>query len=336
MTTAFVTGASGFIGSHLTKRLLADGIRVAALVRDAAKGRRLEGMGARLVVGDVTDPASYREALGEADVLYHLAGLSRWWTRRRKDYYTVNVTATRRIMEIALDCGIPRVVHMSSLATIRQPGGVLTTESMERRDDFESHYARSKYEGEMEVLRLHAERGLQAVVVNPGVVIGPCDLKTFGRLIIDYANGRLEAVPFPDTIVPLVYIDDVVESLLAASVRGRPGERYIVVGDNITIRDVMRMLEELTGVPPPPRDASPLLLKAAALIGEAVAALGGPRPRLPLDAVRAMEIGAAGSSEKATTELGIAFTPLREALRRTLKWYYARGYIERPSDGPAT
>lgn len=323
----FVTGGTGFIGSHLIKRLIADGHRVRALARDAAKAQRLRLLGVDPVLGDVRDRASLTGALRNSQLLFHLGNVSRWWLRDKRDFYRINVEGTRNVMEEAMLEGVERVVHMSSLAAIRQPKGVLSMENLERRHDFESHYARSKYLAEKEVLKMHLEEGLQAVILNPGVVIGPCDLKTFGRMIIDFANRRLDSLPFPETMVPLVYVDDVVEATLAASRRGRVGERYIIVGDNVSIRGAFEILGELTGIPVPNKTIPPMVIKLIAYLMEVKAFFTKKPPKLSLDAVRAMEIGAMGANGKAMRELGIEFTPLKVALEKALNWYRDKGLI---------
>ncbi len=324
---AFVTGASGFIGCHITKRLINMGVHVKALVRDEVKAARMEALGAEPVVGDLRDKGAITGTLRGVDTLYHLGGVSRWWVRDKSEFYRVNVDATRRLMEEALKAGVEKIVHTSSLAAIRQPKGVMSREELPRRLDFESHYARSKYMGEMAVLEMCRESALPAVILNPGVVIGPCDFKTPGRMIIQYLNRTLGAIPFPNTMLPLVYIDDVIEAHLRARERGKPGERYIIVGQNVSIKNFFNTIETLTNIPPPKKTASPLLLKLIALVGEIKSLFTGTAPRLPLDAVRAMEIGAMGANDRAREELGVEFTPLDEALRKTIGWYRDRGVI---------
>lgn len=323
----FVTGGTGFIGSHLIKHLLDQGHQVRALARDEAKAHRLGLLGVDTVIGDVRDRDSLRGALSGSQLLFHIGNVSRWWLKDKRDFYRINVEGTKNVMEEAMRDGVERVVYMSSLAAIRQPRGVLSREDLERRHDFESHYARSKYLAEKEVLRMHRQEGLQAVILNPGVVIGPCDLKTFGRMIIDFANRRLAWLPFPETIVPLVYVDDVVEAALAAADRGRVGERYIIVGHNVSIRGAFEILEELTGIPAPKKTLPPMVVRLIAYFMEVKAFFTKRPPKLPIDAVRAMEIGAIGSNDKAVRELGIEFTPLSVAFEKALSWYREKGFI---------
>lgn len=327
---AFVTGGTGFIGGHIINNLLTCGATVRALLRDSEKQRGFEDRGVECVLGDITNRNSLRGALIGCDVLFHLGGISKWWVHDKSEFFRVNVEGTRNVMEEALAQGVKRVVHTSSLATIRQPKGVISTEDSEHRGDFESRYARSKYLGEREVMKLHTQRGLPVVILNPGVVIGPGDYKTFGRMIIDYINKHLKAIPFPQTVVPLVYIDDVVNAHSLAVERGKPGERYILVGENISIAGAFAVVEKIAGISPPEKTLSPLMLKLAATFMELQSFFTSTPPKLSRDVIRAMETGAMGDSAKARAELGVEFTPLHEALRKTILWYRDEGKL--PSD----
>jgi len=326
---AFITGANGFIGHHLTKRLISQGARVRAFVRDEEKAAKMEGLGAEPVVGDLGDEDAMSGKLEGTDTLFHLGNVSSWWQRDNSIFYRVNVDATRRVMEEAIRAGVKRVVHTSSLAAIRQPKGVMSREGLERSQDFESHYARSKYLGERAILEMSANKGLPAVVLNPGVVIGPCDFKTAGRMIIHYLNRTLAAIPFPESMMPVVYIDDVVDAHLLAAEKGERGEGYIIVGQNVTIENFFRAIEKLTNIPPPEKTVSPLLLKLMAVMGEIKSFFTHKPPKLPMDAVRAMALGAMGANDKSREGLGIEFTPLEEALAKTIKWYRDREVISK-------
>ncbi len=323
----FVTGATGFVGGHLVRVLLQKGISVKALVRDRNKADQLERMGVETVMGDTTDRGSFKGALKGCEIVYHLGNIASWWLPDKGLYYRVNVDGTKNVMFEALEGGVRKVIYTSSLAAIRQPRGEITTEETEHRGDFESHYARSKFLAERETLRIYRQYGLPVVILNPGVVIGPGDLKTFGRTVIDFLNGRLKAIPCRDSLVPIVYIDDTVEAHIAAVDKGKVGERYILVGDNIRIGDLFRMLSEITGVAVPRKTVSATTLKLIAYLLEAVSFFTGKPPKLAVDGVRAMEIGAAGCSKKAKEELGVSFTPVEEALRKTVEWYRLNGYV---------
>jgi dihydroflavonol-4-reductase len=322
-----VTGGTGFIGGHLIKRLLLDGASVRALVRDSSKAEELKKLGVEIIIGDVTDKTSIRGIMKGCDAFYHLGNVSRWWLPDKKLYYKINIEGTKNVMIEALKEGVGKVVYTSSLAAIRQPKGEIATEEREHKRDFESHYGRSKFLAERVVLRIHREYGLPVVILNPGVVIGPEDLKTFGRTIIDFLNGRLEAMLFEDSMIPLVYIDDTVEAHIIAEDKGKIGDKYIIVGDNVKMGEVFKLINKITGAPLPERRISPLIIKLIAYASELKSLFTGNPPRLALDAVRAMEVGAIGDNRKAREELGLHFTPLEEALRRTIAWYKENGYV---------
>jgi dihydroflavonol-4-reductase len=322
-----VTGGTGFIGGHLIKRLLRDGVSVKALIRNSSKAEELKKLGVELTIGDVTDKTSLQGIMKGCDVLYHLGNVSRWWLPDKSLYYKINVEGTKSILIEALKEGVKKVVYTSSLAAIRQPKGEIAKEETEHKGDFESHYGRSKFLAEKEVLKIHREHGLPVVILNPGVVIGPGDLKTFGRTIIEFLNGKLKAILFEESIVPLVYIDDTVEGHILASERGKIGGKYILVGDNAKIGDIFNLIGKIAGVPLPQKRIFPSLIKLIAYISEIKSFFTGKPPRLALDGIRAMEIGAAGSNRKAREELGLNFTPLEEALIRTIDWYRENGYV---------
>lgn len=325
---AFVTGGTGFVGGHLVKRLIRDGVSVKALVRDSSKADELKKLGVELVTGDTTDKASLQGVIRGCDVFYHLGNVARWWLPDKSMYYKINVEGTKNVLLEALRENVSKVIFTSSLAAIRQPRGEIATEETEHKRDFESHYGRSKFLAEKEALKIHKEHGLPVVILNPGVIIGPGDLKTFGRTIIELISGKLKAVLFEDSIIPLVYIDDTIEGHILAVKKGKIGERYILVGDNVRVGDVFKMIGEISGVSLPQKRISPSVIKIIAYISEVKSLFTGKPPKLAVDGIRAMEVGAAGSNRKAREELGLNFTPLEEALRTTIEWYRENGFIE--------
>ncbi len=325
---AFVTGGTGFVGGHLVKRLIRDGVSVKALVRDLSKVDELKNLGVEIVTGDTTDKASLQGVMRGCDVFYHLGNVARWWLPDKSIYFKINVEGTKNTLFEALKENVKKVIYTSSLAAIRQPKGEIATEESEHKRDFESHYGRSKFLAEKEVLKIHKEHGLPVVILNPGVVIGPGDLKTFGRTIIELLGGKLKAVLFENSVVPLVYIDDTIEGHVLAAERGKIGEKYILVGDNVKVGVIFKMISEISGAPLPEKRISSSVIKIIAHLSEIKSFFSGKPPKFALDGIRAMEIGAAGSNKKAREELGLNFTPLEEALRKTIDWYRENGYVE--------
>jgi dihydroflavonol-4-reductase len=253
---AYVTGATGFIGGHLVRRLVERGDEVKALIRDPAKGEPLKKLGVELVIGDILDNSSFEGTLEGSDVLYHLGNVARWWLPEKSLFYRINVEGTRSIFSEALKAKVPKVIYVSSLATGAERKGEMITEKTEHTGELGSHYSRSKYLGEKEALKMCREEGLPLVVLNPGVVFGPGDLKQSGKTVIDFMNGRFPVMMFEDSYVPLVYIDDTINSHILALEKGKIGERYIIVGYNVTVGELFRVLSEISGTPAPKRKIS--------------------------------------------------------------------------------
>lgn len=312
----------------MVKRLLRQGdITVKALARDKDKADYMKKLGAEPVIGDIADRNSLKGALKGCDILYQLGNISKWWLPDKTLYYNVNVEGTKNILLEALNEGVKKVVYTSSLAAIRQPDGKITTEEMEFGGNFESDYGRSKFLAEQEALKIYRESGLPVMILNPGVIIGPGDTKTFGRTLIELLNGKLKVIAFEESIAPLVYIDDAVEAHILAAEKGRPGERYIIVGNNVKIGDVFKLTSKIAGVPLPQKRIGPFTAKLIAHLLELRARLTGKPPKFAVDGVREMTAGAAGSNKKAKEELGLEFTPFEEAIRKTIVWYKENGYV---------
>lgn len=323
-----VTGATGFIGRHLCKKLVKQGYEVTALVRSEHNLKELKEQGIDIAICDVTNRDSLKGSLVGSQYLFHLANVSRWWLKNKNLYNEVNVKGTQNILSEALESGVCKVIYTSSVAAIRQPPGVISRENLEHCGDFESHYGKSKFLAERTVLDFYKKTGLPSVILNPGVVIGPEDLKTFGKMLIDFLNNKLRFRVFDNSYIPLVYIDDVVEAHILAAEKGEPGEKYIAVGENIKIIDIFKIASRLNGNPIPRHQVPCLVVKLIAYIYEFKSMLDGRYPKLAVDAVRAMQLGASASNEKAVRELGMQFTPVEIALDTTIKWYKESSYVK--------
>ena len=263
------------------------------------------------------------------DTLFHLANISRWWLRDKSKYIDVNVTGTKNLLKEAKKSGVKKVIFTSSVAAIRQPHGVLAKEDLEHCGEIESSYGKSKYLAEQEVLKFAKTNKMDISVLNPGVVIGPGDFKTFGKMLIEFLNRKLKFRAFDESYVPLVYIDDVVDAHIIAAEKAKSGQKYILVSENLKIIDVYKMAHEITGDPIPSFQMPPFMIKLIAHIMEIKASVTGVSPKLAVDAVNAMEKGASASNIKATDELGIKFMPIREALEKTINWYKENGYVNK-------
>jgi dihydroflavonol-4-reductase len=329
---ALVTGGTGFIGSHVVRELLAEGATVRVLVRPASDRRALQGLPVEYVVGDLSDPGSLGSALAGVDTLYHVAADYRLWARDPSVLYRVNVEGTRALLRAAEGAGVARVVHTSSVGTLGIPpgGGPGTETTPVRLEDMVGDYKRSKFLAEREA-EAAAARGLPVVIVNPSAPVGPWDWKPTptGRMLVDYLRGRMFA--YVDTGLNLVHVRDVARGHLLAAARGRPGERYILghAAGNLGLRAIFSRLASYTGVPAPrvrlPYRAALLI----ATVAEGVARLRGTEPLVAKTAVRMAAKRMFFDPARAVRELGLPQTPVDQALRDAVDWFWAHGYAPR-------
>ncbi len=336
--TTLVTGASGFVGSALVRKLLGRGERVRVLVRTDSPRGNLEGLEVEERLGDLRDPSSLALALAGCRVLFHAAADYRLWTRDSRELYETNVSGTRHLMEAALAGGVQRIVYTSSVATLglldgSRPSDEETPSSLA---SMIGHYKRSKFLAEEEVRRLVREASLPAVIVNPTAPIGPRDIKPTptGRMIVDAASGNMPA--YVDTGLNVVHVDDVAEGHLQALERGRLGDRYVLGGENLTLREILVEVANLTGGKAPSLRLPHGLILPVAWASQAWARLTrGPEPRVTVDGVRMARKRMFFSHAKAERELGYSPRPSVEALRDAIAWFESRGYLssrDRPSN----
>ena len=327
--TTLVTGATGFVGSAVTRRLLEAGHEVRVLVRPGSDRRNLEGLEVAPVEGELRDPASLARALRGCRYLFHVAADYRLWCRNPQELYESNVDGTRALMQAALEAGVERIVHTSSVAVLRLPGdgSVADEESEAGLEEMVGHYKRSKFLAEKVVRDLVREQGLPAVIVNPSTPMGPRDIKPTptGRIIVDAASGRIPA--YVDTGLNLAHVDDVAAGHLLAFERGEIGRRYILGGENLSLREILELVARLTGRRPPRLRLPHAAVLPVAWLSEAWAWLShGPEPRATVDGLRMARKWMYFSSERARRELGYRSRPAEEAVRDALQWFRARGY----------
>ncbi len=325
-----ITGASGFVGSAVLRCLLKAGHEVRALIRPGNSRANLRGLEVEIVEGDLTDLASLERAMRGCAALYHVAADYRLWTPRPEALYQNNVAGTRNIMRVAGDAGVKRIIYTSSVATLGlNPDGTPATEDTPATlKDMIGHYKRSKFLAEAAVRQLVEEQGLPVVIVNPSAPVGPGDVKPTptGRMILDAARGQMPA--YVDTGLSIVHVEDVAEGHIRAFERGRIGERYILGGENMSLREILETLALLTGYPPPRIRLSPGVVLPIAYLSEAWARLArGGEPRVTVDGVRMSRKKMFFSSEKAKRELGYSPRPALEALRDAVEWFRANSAI---------
>jgi dihydroflavonol-4-reductase len=325
-----VTGVSGFVGSAVARALIAQGETVRALVRATSPRRNLDGLVCELVVGDMTDPAAMNLAMKGVRRLYHVAADYRLWARDPTEILRANLEGARTVMDAALAQGVERIVYTSSVATLRAGDAATSVDETAPLGEGEAIgvYKQSKVLAERLVERMVAERGLPAVIVNPSTPIGPRDVRPTptGRILIEAACGRMPA--FVDTGLNLVHVDDVAAGHLAAMDMGRIGERYILGGQNVSLRDMLAAIARLSGRKPPTVNLPRAPLFPLAYAAEAVARLTGKEPFVTVDALKMASHHMFFASAKAGRELGYSARPYGDALADALAWFAQAGYLK--------
>jgi dihydroflavonol-4-reductase len=320
-----VTGGTGFVGRAILERLLADGGRVKALARSDASARALAELGAETVPGDVLDVDAMASAMGGCDVVYHAAGANAFCVRDPSPMFEVNVRGSENVVRAAARAEVKRVIYTSSAATLGERKGTVGNEQSPHRGSFLSDYERSKFEAERAVFASADETGVGVVCVNPASVQGPGRATGSTRLLLDYVNGRLKAVV--DSTLSLIDIADCTTGHILAASRGKPGERYVLSGATLTVREGLALLGRLAGVEQPLRTLPPSLAMAAATAVEAVAWVRRDTPRICRELARTLTHGHAYDGSKAARELGFSYTPIEETLCRTIEWWVEQGLV---------
>ncbi|MFQ5785984.1 MAG: hopanoid-associated sugar epimerase [Alphaproteobacteria bacterium] len=328
--TVLITGATGFVGSAVLRRLLAAGHAVRALARPGSDRRNLAGLEVEVVEGDLRTPASLAPALAGCSALFHVAADYRLWARDPAQIYAANVAGTRELMRAAADAGVARIVYTSSVATLGlNPDGAPADETTPvTLADMIGDYKRSKFLAEAEVRRLVAEQGLPAVIVNPSTPVGPRDIRPTptGRMIVEAAAGRMPA--YVDTGLNLVHVDDVAAGHLAAFERGAIGERYLLGGENLTLGEILGAIANLVGRRAPRLRLPHGVVLPFAYLAEAWARIGGTEPFATVDGIRMARKRMFFSHARAAEALGYAPRPAIEALRDAVAWYRENGYLD--------
>lgn len=325
---ALVTGATGFVGAAVARALLQEGWEVRALARKGSDRRNLKDIAVEVVEGDLADAASLARALGGCGGLFHVAADYRLGAFDPQQLYKTNVEGTRNILNAARAAGVSRVVYTSSVATIGIPtdGSPGTEESPSTLSDMIGHYKRSKYLAE-EVAREAAQAGMAVVIVNPSTPVGPGDVKPTptGQMVFDAAAGRMPA--YVDTGLNIVHVDDVANGHLLAFHRGRPGERYILGGQDMTLREILVEIAQLVGRKPPSVRLPSGVVMPIAYIAEAVARVTGRSTRVTVEGVRMARKRMFFSSAKATRELGYQWRAPTQAFGDAIAWFRAQGLL---------
>src|SRR5690242_9637858 len=326
--TTLVTGASGFLGSHVARLLVERGERVRVLLRPTSQTRLLEDLALERVVGDLRDPGSLEEALRGVQAVYHVAADYRLWARDPREIYESNVQGTRNLLEAVKRAGVEKFVYTSTVGTVAVPrAGILPDESVVTSiDEMIGAYKRSKWLAEQEA-RQAAAAGLPVVIVNPTTPVGPGDWKPTptGKIIVDFLNGRMPG--YVDTGLNFVPVEDCAAGHLLAAERGRVGERYILGGHNLTLKEVLDTLAAISGLRAPRWKIPHAVAYAAAGIDAVFSSLVGREPQIPLEGVRMARHKMFVDASKAERELGFTPGPIAAALQRAVAWYEENGYV---------
>jgi len=326
---AFVTGATGFLGSHVARVLSEQGADLRLLVRPTSNLKNLQGLNAETATGDLRDAASLEKAMSGCDTVFHVAADYRLWVQDPDEMYKSNVEGTRAMLEAARKNGVRRVVYTSSVATMgfTSNGHPADEDSPVSLAGMIGHYKRSKFMAEQVALEA-GRSGLHVVTVNPTTPVGEQDVKPTptGRIVLDFLKRKFPA--YVETGLNLVDVRVCAQGHVSAMEKGRSGERYILGGENLTLKQLLDKLGGLTGLPSPKIKLPYLFAFAAGVVDEAIT--GGllkREPRATVDTVRMGKKKMFASSDKAERELGWKIVPVENALRRAVEWFRANGYV---------
>jgi dihydroflavonol-4-reductase len=323
-----LTGATGFLGSHVARALAEQGAALRLLVRASSNTKNIADVKADLVTGDLRDPASIAKAASGCEVIFHVAADYRLWVRDPEEMYRSNVEGTRAILEAARKNGVRRVVYTSSVATMgfTSNGQPADEDSPVSVANMIGPYKRSKFMAEQVAIEA-AREGLDVVIVNPSTPIGERDIKPTptGRIVVDFLKKKFPA--YVDTGLNLVDATECAHGYIAALEKGRRGERYILGGENLTLKQILDKLAAITGLLSPNIRVPYALALATGVVDEIVTGrILGREPRATIDAVRMGRKKMFVSSAKAERELGWKRVPVDDALRRAADWFRANGY----------
>ena len=327
--TTLVTGATGFVGSAVARVLAARGHDLRLLTRASSDRRNLAGLEADVVTGDLTDPASLKRAAAGCRYVFHVAADYRVWVPDPDAMLRANVDGALAMVRAAADAGAERIVHCSSVAALGQSGdGTPANEDTPTDEtDFPGIYKRSKYLAEKAVLDLARRESLPVVVVNPAAPVGPRDIKPTptGKMILDAAAGRMPA--YIDTGLNIVHVDDVAEGHVLALEKGRIGQRYVLGGEDMPLKDILGLVADVVHRRPPFIRLPEAVVWPAAFVMEKLASVTGIPPMMTRDHLKMARKKMFYSSAKAKKELGYSPRPVRLAVEDAVAWFKANGML---------
>jgi dihydroflavonol-4-reductase len=325
--TTLVTGAAGFLGSHVTRQLVARGEKVRVLIRPSSSNRAIADLPLEHVTGDLRDKASLERAMNGARRVFHVAADYRLWAKNPQDIYDSNVGGTQNLLAAAEQAGVERLIYTSTVATIAVDRAELPNEFTEAKlEEMVGHYKRSKWMAEQEVLRA-AKAGLPAIVAMPTTPVGPWDWKPTptGKIIVDFLNGKMPG--YVETGLNFVGVEDCALGHLLVAEKGKIAERYLLGGENWTLKRVLDALAAFTGLPAPKLKIPHAMALGVAYAETAFSRLIGREPQIPVEGVKIATHTMFVDCKRAQNELGFQPEPVSVAFERAARWYEENGYV---------
>jgi len=325
--TTLVTGAAGFLGSHVARQLVARGDNVRVLMRPSSTNRAIADLSLEYVTGDLRDPASLDRAMKDVKRVFHVAADYRLWARRKQDIYDSNVGGTKNLLDAAKRAGVEQLIYTSTVATIAVDRPQHPNEFTDAKlEEMVGHYKRSKWLAEKEALSA-AKSGLPVIVAMPTTPVGPWDWKPTptGKIILDFLNGKMPG--YVETGLNFVGVEDCAAGHLLIAEKGKVGERYLLGGENLTLKQMLDALSKITGLPAPKLKIPHGLALGVAYASTVFSRLLGREPGIPVEGVKIARHMMFVDCSRARRELGFKAGPLAAALERAVRWYEANGYI---------
>jgi len=326
--TTLVTGAAGFLGSHVARQLVARGENVRVLMRASSNNRAVSDLSLEYVTGDLRDGDSLARAMNGVKRVFHVAADYRLWAKDSQEIYDSNVGGTKNLLAAAKNAGVEQLIYTGTVATIAVERPELPNESTESKlEEMIGHYKRSKWMAEREVLQA-ARGGLPVMVVMPTTPVGPWDWKPTptGKIILDFLNGKMPG--YVETGLNFVGVEECAAGHLLAAERGKLGERYLLGGENLTLKELLDTLAKITGLAAPTMKIPHGVALSMAYVESAFSRLIGREPQIPVEGVKIAQHKMFVDCSRAQRELGFRPGPVAAALERAVRWYQANGYVK--------
>jgi dihydroflavonol-4-reductase len=323
-----VTGAAGFLGSHVTRQLVARGEGVRVLMRASSSNRAISDLSLEYVTGDLRDVVSLERAMSGVQRVFHVAADYRLWAKNPQDIYDSNVGGTKNLLSAAKSAGVEQLIYTSTVATIAVDRPELPNELTDSKlDEMVGHYKRSKWMAEQEVLQA-AQAGLPAIVAMPTTPVGPWDWKPTptGKIVLDFLNGKMPG--YVETGLNFLGVEDCAAGHLLVAESGKIGERYLLGGENLTLKQLLDMLAKITGLAAPTMKIPHGVALGVAYVESAFSRLIGKEPGIPVEGVRIAQHLMFVDASRAQRELGFRPGSVPAALERAVRWYQANGYVK--------